>query len=60
MMPCVTLLVPLKVQSLGLSAAWLGWCEAGLSLGMLVGSLGPPPGGRACRAASARASPAAG
>ncbi|MEO5689133.1 MAG: MFS transporter [Burkholderiaceae bacterium] len=41
MMPCVTLLVPLKVQSLGLSAAWLGWCEAALSLGMLVGSLGP-------------------
>ncbi len=41
MMPCVTMLVPLKVQSLGLSAAWLGWCEAGLSLGLLVGSLGP-------------------
>jgi hypothetical protein len=40
MMPCVTLLVPLKVQSLGLSAAWLGGCEAGLSLGMLIGSLG--------------------
>jgi MFS family permease len=40
MMPCVTLLLPLKVQSLGLSAAWLGWCEAGLSLGMLAGSLG--------------------
>lgn len=40
MLPCVTLLLPLKVQSLGLSAAWLGWCEAGLSLGMLVGSLG--------------------
>ena len=37
----VAMLVPLKVQSLGLSAAWLGWCEAGLSLGMLVGSLGP-------------------
>jgi MFS family permease len=41
MMPCVMLLVPLKVQSLGLSAAWLGWCEAALSLGMLLGSLGP-------------------
>ena len=40
MMPCVTLLLPLKVQSLGLSAAWLGWCEAALSLGMLAGSLG--------------------
>ena len=41
MMPCVTMLVPLKVQSLGLSAAWLGWCEAALSLGLLAGSLGP-------------------
>ena len=41
LMPCVLMLVPLKVQSLGLSAAWLGWCEAALSLGMLVGSLGP-------------------
>jgi len=40
MLPCVTLLLPLKVQSLGLSAAWLGGCEAGLSLGMLAGSLG--------------------
>jgi len=40
LMPCVTLLLPLKVQSLGLSAAWLGWCEAALSLGMLAGSLG--------------------
>ena len=41
MMPGVLMLVPLKVQSLGLSAAWLGWCEAALSLGMLAGSLGP-------------------
>ena len=41
MVPGVAMLVPLKVQSLGLSAAWLGWCEAGLSLGLLVGSLGP-------------------
>ena len=41
MVPCVAMLAPLKVQSLGLSAAWLGWCEAGLSLGLLVGSLGP-------------------
>lgn len=41
MMPGVLMLVPLKVQSLGLSAAWLGWCEAALSLGMLTGSLGP-------------------
>jgi len=41
MLPCVAMLAPLKVQSLGLSAAWLGWCEAGMSLGLLVGSLGP-------------------
>jgi MFS family permease len=40
LMPAVLMLVPLKVQSLGLSAAWLGWCEAALSLGLLVGSLG--------------------
>lgn len=38
--PAFTLLVPLKVQSLGLSALWLGLCEAALSLGMLVGALG--------------------
>ncbi|TDM05928.1 MAG: MFS transporter [Ideonella sp. MAG2] len=37
--PTFTLLVPLKVQSLGLSALWLGLCEAALSLGMLLGSL---------------------
>jgi MFS family permease len=41
MVPCVAMLAPLKVQSLGLSAAWLGWCEAGMSLGLLVGSMGP-------------------
>jgi MFS family permease len=41
MVPCVAMLAPLKVQSLGLSAAWLGGCEAGMSLGLLVGSLGP-------------------
>lgn len=40
MLPCVTLLLPLKVQSPGLSAAWLGGREAGLSLGMLAGLLG--------------------
>jgi len=38
--PAFTMLVPLKVQSLGLSGTWLGLCEAGLSLGMLLGSLG--------------------
>jgi MFS family permease len=40
MMPALLMLVPLKVQSLGLSASWLGWCEASVSLGMLAGSLG--------------------
>lgn len=38
--PGIGMLVPLKVQSLGLSGAWLGACEAGLSVGMLLGSLG--------------------
>jgi len=38
--PAFTMLVPLKVHSLGLSGLWLGLCEAGLSLGMLAGSLG--------------------
>lgn len=41
MVPCVLMLVPLKVQSLGLTSAWLGGCEAAMSLGMLIGSLGP-------------------
>jgi MFS family permease len=40
LMPCFTMLVPLKVQSLGLTGTWLGLCEAGLALGMLLGSLG--------------------
>lgn len=38
--PGIGMLVPLKVQSLGLSAVWLGACEASLALGMLLGSLG--------------------
>jgi MFS family permease len=38
--PGIGMLVPLKVQSLGLSGAWLGACEAGLSAGMLFGALG--------------------
>jgi MFS family permease len=38
--PTMTMLVPLKVQALGLSGLWLGLCEAGLSLGLLLGSLG--------------------
>jgi MFS family permease len=39
LMPAITMLVPLKVQSLGLSARWLGGCEAALSLGLLAGAL---------------------
>lgn len=38
--PGIGMLVPLKVQALGLSAAWLGACEAALSAGMLLGALG--------------------
>ena len=38
--PAFGLFIPLKVQSLGLSGAWLGACEAGLSIGMLIGTLG--------------------
>jgi len=38
--PALTMLVPLKVQSLQLSAAWLGGCEAAVALGMIAGSLG--------------------
>jgi predicted MFS family arabinose efflux permease len=38
--PTFTILLPLKVKALGLSGAWLGFTEAGLSLGMLAGSLG--------------------
>ncbi len=38
--PGIGMLLPLKVQSLGLSAAWLGACEASLSAGLLLGSLG--------------------
>ncbi|MFC5474525.1 MFS transporter [Paraherbaspirillum soli] len=37
--PALTMLIPLKVQALGLSGAWLGACEAALSLGMLGGAL---------------------
>lgn len=40
MLPAFTMLVPLKVRDLGLSGAWLGAAEAGLSLGMLMGALG--------------------
>jgi MFS family permease len=36
--PAVGMLIPLKVQSLGLSGLWLGGCEAALSVGLLLGS----------------------
>lgn len=36
--PAVGMLIPLKVQSLGLSGLWLGASEAALSLGLLLGS----------------------
>ncbi|WP_410452548.1 MFS transporter [Paraburkholderia sp. UCT31] len=36
--PAVGMLIPLKVQSLGLSGLWLGGCEAALSMGLLLGS----------------------
>jgi MFS family permease len=38
--PAIGMLVPLKIQSLGLSGAWFGACEAGLSAGLLFGALG--------------------
>ncbi|OAJ52217.1 MFS transporter [Paraburkholderia ginsengiterrae] len=36
--PAVGMLIPLKVQSLGMSGLWLGVCEAALSIGLLLGS----------------------
>lgn len=36
--PAVGMLVPLKVQSLGLSGVWLASCEAGLAVGIFSGS----------------------
>ncbi|UJH78492.1 MFS transporter (plasmid) [Burkholderia cenocepacia] len=38
--PAFNLFVPLKVSSLGLSSAWMGACEASISVGMLLGSFG--------------------
>jgi MFS family permease len=38
--PAIGMLVPLKIKRLGLSGAWLGACEASLSLGMLLGAVG--------------------
>jgi MFS family permease len=38
--PALGMLVPIKIHALGLSGAWLGACEAALSLGMLAGAMG--------------------
>lgn len=38
--PATGLLVPLRLQSLGLSAAWFGACTGAMSLGVLVGVSG--------------------
>ncbi|MDT8997907.1 MFS transporter [Paucibacter sp. APW11] len=40
LLPGFSMLVPLKLQSLGLSSGWLGAAETGLALGMLSGALG--------------------
>jgi MFS family permease len=38
--PGIGMLVPVKIQSLQLSGAWFGACEAGLSIGLLFGAMG--------------------
>lgn len=38
--PCTGMLVPLRLQELGLTAAWLGACQAALAGGILLGALG--------------------
>jgi MFS family permease len=38
LVPCIGMLMPLKVHSMGLSGRWLGICEASVSLGMLAGA----------------------
>jgi len=40
LLPCIGMLLPMKIQSLHLSGAWLGLSEAALSAGMLLGALG--------------------
>lgn len=37
LLPATGLLLPLRIQALGLSAAWFGTCCAALSVGLLVG-----------------------
>jgi MFS family permease len=43
LLPATGLLLPLRIQVLGLSAAWFGACSAALSLGVLIGVLGLAP-----------------
>lgn len=38
--PTMVMLVPLKINAIGLSSAWYGGCEVALSLGMLASALG--------------------
>ena len=43
LLPATGLLLPLRIQALGLSAAWFGACAAALSLGVLAGVAGIAP-----------------
>jgi MFS family permease len=38
LVPCIGMLLPLKVHAMGLPGRWLGICEASVSLGMLAGA----------------------
>jgi MFS family permease len=38
--PGIGMMVPIKIQSLHLTGAWFGACEAALSLGLLLGAMG--------------------
>ena len=40
LLPAIGMLLPLRLQALGLSAAWFGACSAALSLGLLAGVMG--------------------
>ncbi|WP_164962310.1 MFS transporter [Rubrivivax sp. JA1026] len=43
LLPATGLLLPLRIQGLGLSAAWFGACSGALSLGLLAGVAGLAP-----------------
>lgn len=43
LLPATGLLLPLRIQALGLSAAWFGACGAALSVGVLAGVAGIAP-----------------